>query len=70
MTFLRSLVSVQFALSMLGYLTLRNAYDTTVIETYKKDMSRKIDEIGEFEFWIPKKAILKWDGMGGVMVKM
>jgi hypothetical protein len=48
----------------------RNLYDTNEIETYKKNMSEKIDSIGEFEFWIPKKAIVKWNGMGGVMVKM
>ena len=48
----------------------RSVYDTVAIENYKEDMSRKIDEIGEFEFWIPKKSIVKWDGMGGVMVKM
>jgi len=39
------------------------------VEKFKEDMSQKIDEIGEFEFWIPKKAIVKWDGMGGVIMK-
>ena len=47
----------------------RSAYDTVEIENYKQEMSQKIDEIGEFEFWIPKKSIVKWDGMGGVMMK-
>ena len=37
---------------------------------FKEDMSNKIDEIGEFEFWIPKRAVIKWDGMGGVMLRM
>jgi len=40
------------------------------VEKFKEDMSNKIDEIGEFEFWIPKRAVIKWDGMGGVMLKM
>ena len=40
------------------------------VEKFKEDMSQKIDEIGEFEFWIPKRAVVKWDGIGGVMLKM
>ena len=40
------------------------------VEKFKEDMSQKIDEIGEFEFWIPKRAVVKWDGMGGIMLKM
>ena len=40
------------------------------VKKFKEDMSKKIDEIGEFEFWIPKRAVIKWDGMGGVMLRM
>ena len=40
------------------------------VDEYKERLSKKIDDIGEFEFWIPKKAIVKWNGMGGVMMKM
>ena len=40
------------------------------VNKFKEDMSNKIDEIGEFEFWIPKRAVIKWDGMGGVMLRM
>ena len=40
------------------------------VDKFKEDMSNKIDEIGEFEFWIPKRAVIKWDGMGGVMLRM
>ena len=39
------------------------------VEKFKEDMSNRIDEIGEFEFWIPKKSIVKWDGSGSVMLK-
>lgn len=35
---------------------------------FKEDMSKRIDEIGEFEFWIPKKSIVKWDGVGSIML--
>ena len=39
------------------------------VEKFKEDMSNRIDEIGEFEFWIPKKSIVKWDGRGSIMLK-
>ena len=39
------------------------------VKKFKEDMSNRIDEIGEFEFWIPKKSIVKWDGHGSVMLK-
>lgn len=39
------------------------------VEKFMEDMSQKIDEIGEFEFWIPKRAIVKWEGKGRIMMK-
>lgn len=39
------------------------------VEQFKVDMSNKIDEIGEFEFWIPKRAIIQWNGTAGVMMR-
>ena len=39
------------------------------VEQFKVDMSKKIDEIGEFEFWIPKRAIVEWKGTAAVMMK-
>jgi hypothetical protein len=40
------------------------------IAQYVEELNKKIDEIGEFEFWIPKRAIVEWNGYGGVMLKM
>lgn len=39
------------------------------VEQFLEDMSKKIDEIGEFEFWVPKRSIVKWEGKGGIMLK-
>jgi hypothetical protein len=39
------------------------------VEKFKQDMSNKIDEIGEFSFWIPKKSIVKWNGSAGVLMR-
>lgn len=40
------------------------------VEQFKKDMSDKIDEIGEFEFWIPKRQIVEWNGVAHVILKI
>lgn len=37
------------------------------VEKFMEDISKKIDEIGEFEFWIPKKSIVKWEGKGRML---
>jgi len=39
------------------------------VEQFKVDISNKIDEIGEFVFWIPKRAIVEWNGTAGVMMR-
>ena len=36
---------------------------------YRERINNKIDEIGEFEFWIPKRGIVQWNGTAGVMLK-
>ena len=36
---------------------------------YREEINQKIDEIGEFEFWIPKRGIVEWKGSAGVMLK-
>jgi hypothetical protein len=40
------------------------------VDQFKFDLSKKIDEIGEFEFWIPKRSIQKWNGTGSVLMKI
>ena len=39
------------------------------VEKFKEDMSKKIDEIGSFEFWVPKKSIKMWNGTASVLMK-
>ena len=40
------------------------------VEQFKADMSKKIDEIGEFEFWIPKRQIVQWNGSASLIMKV
>jgi len=37
---------------------------------YQQMISDKIDEIGTFEFWIPKRGIVEWNGHGAVLLKL
>ena len=39
------------------------------IVEYVAELNKKIDEIGEFEFWIPKKSIVQWNGPAEVVLK-
>ena len=33
------------------------------VERFREDYLKRVDEIGEFEFWVPKRQIKKWDGV-------
>ena len=52
-----------------GYVGVKHPNSIKDVEQFKIDMSNKIDEIGEFEFWIPKRAIIEWKGTAGVMMR-
>ena len=52
------------------YVGVKHPQSKDEVEQFKKDMSDKIDEIGEFEFWIPKRQIVEWNGAGAMMLKI
>lgn len=37
---------------------------------YREDYLKRVEEIGEMEFWIPKSQIKKWEGHRSVMLEM
>jgi hypothetical protein len=39
-------------------------------EKYRNEYLKKIDEIGEMEFWVPKSQIKLWDGKSEIFLKM
>ncbi len=43
--------------------------DKSEVERFRQDYLKRVDEIGEFEFWVPKRQIRKWDGMTESIVK-
>jgi hypothetical protein len=43
--------------------------DRSEVERFRQDYLNRVDEIGEFEFTIPKRQIRKWEGMTESIVK-
>jgi hypothetical protein len=42
--------------------------DKSEAERFREEYLKKVEEIGEFQFWIPKRQIKKWEGIGELMV--
>jgi len=40
------------------------------VERFRKDYMKRVEEIGEMEFWVPKRQIIKWDGKTEIILKM
>jgi len=43
--------------------------DKSEVERFRNDYLKRVDEIGEMEFWVPKSQIKKWNGMTETIVK-
>ena len=43
--------------------------DSSEATRFREDYLKRVDEIGEMTFWIPKKQIKKWEGMTESIVK-
>lgn len=37
--------------------------DRSEVERFRNDYLKRVEEIGEMEFWVPKRQIKKWNGM-------
>jgi len=46
---------------------IKDASETT---RFREDYLKRVDEIGEMEFWVPKNQIKKWNGSTEKVVKM
>ena len=43
--------------------------DKSEVERFNKDMDKKIEEIGEMEFWVPRRQIKVWNGDSAILLK-
>lgn len=43
--------------------------DKSEVERFRNDYLKRVEEIGNMEFWVPKSQIKKWNGMTETIVK-
>ena len=52
-----------------GHMKVEYITDSSQAESFRERYLKKVEEIGEMEFWIPKNQIVKWDGITESIVK-
>lgn len=52
-----------------GYMKVPYIKDKSEAERFREEYLKRVNEIGEFIFWIPKRQIKKWEGITQTMVK-
>lgn len=45
-----------------GHLDVEYITDASQAERFREEYLKRVEEIGEMEFWVPKSQIKKWDG--------
>jgi hypothetical protein len=53
-----------------GHMKVPYIKDVSEVTRFREDYLRRVDEIGEMEFWVPKNQIKKWNGSTEKVVKM
>ena len=44
--------------------------DKSQAERFRNEYLQRVEEIGEMEFWVPKRQIKKWEGNGDLLLQM
>jgi hypothetical protein len=44
--------------------------DKSQAERFRNEYLKKVEEIGEMEFWVPKRQIKKWEGNGDLLLNV
>ena len=53
-----------------GHMKVPYIKDVSEVTRFREDYLRRVDEIGEMEFWVPKNQIKKWNGSTEKVIKM
>ena len=53
-----------------GHMKVEYIKDLSEVERFRNDYLKRIEEIGNFEFWVPKKQIQNWNGVGDLLLQM
>lgn len=52
-----------------GHMKVEYITDASQAEAFRERYLKRVEEIGEMEFWIPKKQIKKWEGITQSVIK-
>jgi hypothetical protein len=52
-----------------GHVGVEYITDASQAERFREEYLKRVDEIGEMEFWVPKSQIKKWDGVTSSLVE-
>jgi hypothetical protein len=44
--------------------------DRSQADRFREEYLKRVEEIGEMEFWVPKSQIKKWEGTADILLKM
>ena len=44
--------------------------DASQAQSFREEYMKRVDEIGEMEFWVPKSQIKTWEGNADILLKM
>jgi len=44
--------------------------DRTQADRFREEYLKRVEEIGEMEFWVPKSKIEKWEGDNDILLQM
>lgn len=53
-----------------GHLGVEYITDASQAERFREEYLKRVEEIGEMEFWVPKSQIKKWNGVTESVLKM
>ena len=52
------------------HLGVKYIKDESEVERFNQEVLQKIEEIGEMEFWVPRRQIKLWNGESSILMKM
>jgi DNA-binding FrmR family transcriptional regulator len=53
-----------------GHMKVEYITDASQAEAFRERYLKRVDEIGEMTFWVPKRQIKKWEGFSQIVVDM
>jgi len=53
-----------------GHVGVEYITDKSQAQRFREEYLKRVEEIGEMEFWIPKKQIKMWEGNGDLLLNM